>query len=415
MTDEAAIDGDTGGTGRDEAARRELAHGWRHSGQRIRAGYFWYYAAIGTFMPFAALYYRELGFSGLQVGALTALPAVGVALSGPLWGAVADTRAIHRRILRVALALGVIAALAASQASAFPAVFGLVAVLALASVPVAPLLDSYGMTLGDRFGLSYGRLRVWGSLGYMALTLVLGRLMGDGVSSLLLVAHAACLSLALLWLFGLPPLAERRPRPLIGSLREIRRNAPLLMLLGIAYLMSSGAAIMYVFLGIHIEDLDGTANLVGPAFAISAASELPIVAFGGWFLTRFGAPRLIALALVVYAGRFLAFSLAPAGVWILPVQALHGLSYGAFLMASVTLAHRLAGRGQAATAQALLTAMSFGFGSITGSLAGGALLESIGTVGLFRGAAVLMILTLAVLVAGIRLVGLDEPRPTPSD
>jgi len=410
---EAAIDGGSGGPHEREAGRREMTDGWRHSDQRIRAGYFWYYAAIGTFMPFAALHYRELGFSGLQVGALTALPALGVALSGPLWGAVADSLAIHRRVLRVALALGAIAALAASRVSEFPAVFVLIAMLALASVPVAPLLDSYGMTLGDRFGLSYGRLRVWGSLGYMALTLILGRLMGDHATPLLLVAHAVCLALTLLAVFGLPRLAERRPRPLLGRLRDVRRNGPLVVLLGVAYLMSSGAAVMYVFLGIHIEDLDGTANLVGPAFAISAASELPIVAFGGWFLTRFGAARLIALALIVYAARFVAFSVAPAGAWILPVQALHGLSYGAFLMASVTLAHRLAGRGQAATAQALLTAMSFGFGSITGSLVGGALLDQLGTVGLFRGAAALMLVTLGVLVAGIRRVGLDTPEQSP--
>jgi len=409
LNDEVLIDGVSGAPGEHGVGRREMTDGWRHAGGRVRAGYFWYYAAIGSFMPFAALHYRELGFGGLQVGMLTALPALGVALSGPVWGVVADARAIHRRILRGALALGVIAALAASRVSAFPAVVLLIAMLALTSVPVAPLLDSYGMTLGDRFGLSYGRLRVWGSLGYMALTLGLGRLMGDGVSSILLVAHAVCLGLTLLVVFGLPRLARRRPRPLLGGLRDVWRNGPLLVLLGIAYLMSSGAAVMNVFLGIHIEDLDGSATLVGPAFAISAASELPIVAFGGWFLTRLGAPRLIALALIVYAVRFVAFSVAPAGAWILPVQALHGLSYGAFLMASVTLAHRLAGREQAATAQALLTAMSFGFGSITGSLVGGALLDQAGTAGLFRGAAVLMVLTLGVLAAGIRRVGLDAP------
>lgn len=383
---------------------------WRHSRWHLRAGYFWYYAAIGTFMPFAALYYRGLGFSGLQVGALTALPALGVALSGPVWGAVSDSRAIHRPILRLALALGAVLALVTAQVSDFAPLFALVAMLALASVPVAPLLDSYGMTLGDRFGLSYGSLRVWGSIGYMALVLVLGRLMGDQVSPLLLGAHAGCLGLTLLSVFGLPRLAERRPRTLLGGLNEIRRNRPLIVLLAVAYLMSSGSAVMNVFLGIHLEDLDGSANLVGPAFAISAASELPIVAFGGWFLARLGATRLIALALIIYAVRFLAFSTIPAPEWILPVQALHGLSYGAFLMASVTLAHRLAGRGHEATAQALLTAMSFGFGSITGSLVGGALLDRIGTVGLFRSAAVLMVITLGVLVAGNRIVGLDEEK-----
>jgi MFS transporter, PPP family, 3-phenylpropionic acid transporter len=136
---------------------------------------------------------------------------------------------------------------------------------------------------------------------------------------------------------------------------------------------------------------------------------LPIVAFGGWFLSRFGALRLIALALVVYAVRLVALSLISDPNWILPIQALHGLSYGAFLMALVTLAHRSAGREQAATAQALLTTVSFGFGSITGSLIGGALLDSVGTVGLFQGAAVLMVITLGILLAGNRIVGLDRP------
>jgi MFS family permease len=84
-------------------------------------------------------------------------------------------------------------------------------------------------------------------------------------------------------------------------------------------------------------------------------------------------------------------------------------------MASVTLAHRLAARGQAATAQALLTAMSFGFGAIVGSLVAGALLDAIGTAGLFRLSAVLMIVTLVVLIAGNRLVGLNRPAPMTAD
>ena len=86
-----------------------------------------------------------------------------------------------------------------------------------------------------------------------------------------------------------------------------------------------------------------------------------------------------------------------------PLQVLHGLSYGAFLIASVTLARRLAGPGHAATAQSLLTAVSFGLGSITGSLVGGALLDCVGT-------AAIMLLALVVFVVGERVAaGL---RPT---
>lgn len=381
---------------------------WQRSSRHVRAGYFWYYAAIGAFTPFTALYYRDLGFSGLQIGALTALPSLGMALFGPFWGAVSDSLAIHRLVLRVALVLGTLLAFAASRVSEFGSLFPLMVVLAFAVVPAAPLLDSYGVTISERLGQSYGRLRVWGSLGFMVSVLVVGRLMGERVSSLVLGAYAACLGLTLLSVVGIPSLTERHPRSLLGGLKAVAHNRPLLLLLLVSYLLSSGAAIMYIFLGIRLREIGGSANIVGVAFALSAVSELPVVAFGGWLLDRLGAPRLIGLALCVYIVRFAAFSTISEPEWMLPVQLLHGLSYGAFLMASVTLAHRLAGREHAATAQALLTAMSFGFGSITGSIAGGALLDQVGTVGLFRGAALLMLATLAVLVAGDRIAGLDR-------
>lgn len=389
--------------------RGALAH-WERSSRHVRAGYFWYYAAIGAFTPFTGLYYRDLGFSGLQIGLLTALPPLGMALLGPFWGALADSLAIHRLVLRLGLALAAIFALAASRVSGFPALLPLVAALSLALVPVAPLLDSYGVTVSERLRRPYGGLRVWGSAGFMLATLVAGRLMGERASSLVFGAYAACLALTLVSVVTIPALAQRQPRSLLGGLGDLRRNRPLMLLLLVAYLLSSGGAIMYIFLGIRMEELGGSANLVGVAFALSAVSELPVVAFGGWLLGRFGAVRLIGIALCVYVVRFTAFSTVTEPEWMLPVQLLHGLSFGAFLMASVTLAHRLGGSRHAATAQSLLTAMSFGFGSITGSVVGGALLDQVGTVGLFRGAAGLMVVALAVLVAADRIVGFDRPE-----
>ena len=385
-----------------DRADRSIAAKRDRAAWRISSGYAWSFGAVGAMIPFATLYYRNLGFSGLQVGALAALPALAVAISGPVWGAVADARSIHRLVLRVAMVAAAVLALAVTQVSSFLPILLLMGLLAFFQAPVPAILDGYAVTFSERLGRSYGSLRVWGTLGYTAVALIVGRLMGDRVSRLFLVAYAVCLVLGLLSVLGLPSLGERSGRSLFGGLRVLLRNRPLVVLLLSSYLMSSGAAIMYGFLGIHLEELGGTANLIGIAVALAAASELPVVAFGGWFLSLLGASRLIALAIVVYAARFVAYALIPNPEWTLPVQALHGLSYGAFLVASVTLAHRLAGREHAATAQSLLAATSFGFGTITGSLLGGALLDRIGTVGLFWIAAAVMLLTLAVFVAGER-------------
>ena len=383
---------------------------WRRAAWQVGGGYLWYYAGIGAFLPFVALHFRELGYSGPQVGLLTALPSLGVAVGGPLAGAAADALGIHRWLLRLGLLLGAVLALVAATVEAFPLMLVVIAPLALVLSPAPSLLDSYAVAASERAGRSYGALRVWGSLGYTAAVLIMGRVMGDRVSGALFVGYALCLGMALLALVALPPLAERRPQPLLTGIREAFANRPLAVLLLLAFLISTAAATMNIYLGVHLEGIGGSASLIGLAFAVSAASELPVVAFGGWFLDRLGPVRLAAVAIAVYALRFMTFSAITVPAWVLGAQLFHGLSYGAFLIASVTLAHRLAGREQAATAQALLTAMSFGFGSITGSLVGGIFLDIIGTDGLFVASAVLMATNLVVLLVANRTVGFDGDR-----
>src|SRR5215217_3596717 len=95
---------------------------WKHAGNAIRAAYFWGFAAIASFGPFATLYYRDLGFSGLQVGILAALPAVALTVAGPFWGAAADALSAHRLVLRLALLLAALFALAVTRVSAFATV-----------------------------------------------------------------------------------------------------------------------------------------------------------------------------------------------------------------------------------------------------------------------------------------------------
>lgn len=383
---------------------------WRRAGWHMRAGYFWYYAAVGAFSPFTALYYRDLGFSGVYVGVLTALPAIAASLTGPLWGAITDSLAIHRGVLRAGLAGAVVIALIASQPTGFLPLLVLIGLLAMVMVPVPPLLDNYGVNVAERAEQSYGALRVWGSLGYMAVVYVMGLVMNDGVTSLFFIAYAACLALTLLSVLGLPTLGDRYSRPLLGGIRMARHNRPLLLLMVVSFLITSGASIIYAFLGIHIRQMGGSNALVGAAFAVSALSELPVIFFGGWLMTKLGARRLIVVSLVAYLARFVAFGTITVPEGVIAAQFLHGLSFGAFLVASVTLAHRLAGREHSATAQALLSTVSFGFGSITGALVGGALLDEVSTFTVYRGIAVMMVFVLALFVVGSHIVGLDRPE-----
>ncbi len=370
----------------------------------IGAGYFWFYAGIGTFVPFNALYYRSLGFSGLELGILTSLPAIATALLGPMWGVVADTFGIHRQIMRAVLLLAAAVVWVLTDITTFVPFMVVMAILAMVIVPVPSLWDSYAVSAVERGGAPYGVLRIFGSIGYTVMVFIMGRIMADNLSTIFLYAYAGCFLASFLVSLRLPPLGERQPRKLLDGLSDVTRNAPYRLLLVVAYLIAAGYATVNIYLTLHIQSLDGDTGTAGVAFALSAISELPIIGFGSLILKRLGARNVIFIALSVYILRFCLLGFTFSTSFVLLAQVLHGLSFGMFLIASVTLAHRLVGRENAATAQALLATVGLGLGTITGSFLGGLAMDYTTTSAMFRVVALTMSLTLVIFLIGSRRI-----------
>jgi MFS transporter, PPP family, 3-phenylpropionic acid transporter len=381
---------------------------WGAANWMISAGYVWFFAGIAAFTPFAAIYYRSLGFNGFQVGLLAALPAIGLALSGAMWGAAADTWGTHRTMLRIALGLGAIFAMLASRAEGFPLILAWIALLSFSVVPLRSLMDNYAVVIGEKTGRSFGAIRLWGAFGYTSFALTLGRLMNQEVTALFLVAYSVSLALTLVSTYWLPPLRHRVSRPLFDGLREMRSNRPLLLLLFVAYAQAVAASLIVVSLGVHITSLGGSTSQVGIAFAVAAVSELPVFIAGSWLVRRLGASRMLAIIIVLYLIRMTLLGLVDVPGWVIPLQAMHGVTFGAFLVAGVPRAHALAGQEHPATAQALLTMVSFGFGNITGSFLGGALMDITSTSNIFLGVAVMMAMTLVFFVIGDRTLASQQ-------
>ncbi len=372
-------------------------------------GYLWFFGAIAAFNPYIAMYYRSLEFTGLQVGILTAMPAVGLALSGPFWGSVMDALGIHRLVLRLALLLTALFAIGVAQASTFTTVFVFVTALAFSLVPLRALLDAYAIALSEHTHRSFGNIRSWGSVGYFVAVLGLGRIMGKDVSSLFLYAYAGFLILTLLSMWRLPNLASRQPSQIIDGLKDVQANKPLILLLVVAFLLMVAYATIYLALGIHMRDtLGGSTNQVGIAFAIGAAAELPAFMFAGRLIRKLGERRLILIVITTYALRFLLLWLIADAAWVIAVQTMHMTTFALFLVVSVPLAHKLAGGQHPATTQALLTTTSFGFGNIVGSVGGGALLDYITTGQLFLMVFAMLCVTLVIFMVGSRALHLDE-------
>lgn len=374
--------------------------GWQSAHWMISLGYVWFFAGIAAFTPFAGIYYRSLDFTSVQVGILAAMPAIALALTSAMWGAVADTLAAHRLILRTALALGAVFALLSSRADGFWLMFLGITLLSFSTVPLRSLMDHFAVLIGDRVGKPFGRIRLWGAFGYTAFALTLGRLMNERVTSFFLVAYAISLLLTLAATFALPQLPAQHRRPLLEGVGELVQNRRLMLVLLVAFAQAVAAFMIVASLGYHITSMRGNPAQVGVAFAVAAVSELPVFLIGAWLYRRVGPDRLIALIVLLYAVRMVLLAVVDSPASVIALQAMHGLTFGGFLVVCIPRAHQLAQGRHSATVQALLTMAAFGFGNVAGSFLGGALLDH--TREAYVGVAVLMLVVLAVYVAFTR-------------
>jgi len=221
--------------------------------------------------------------------------------------------------------------------------------------------------------LDYGRIRLWGSLGFIAATLLAGRLVTlAGIDSVaLLLAGAAALILAAC--AALPaPRRGRDATPRAGALRALARPSFLLFLLAAALIQGSHA-VYYGFGTLYWRRLGIADDVIALLWAEGVVAEIALFYWGAPLLRRLGPAGLLALG---GGGGLLRWSLT-GFVASLPalalLQLLHGLTFGAAHLGAMHHLARNLPPAQAATAQALYATVVGGLGQGLLMLVAGAL------------------------------------------
>lgn len=367
----------------------------------VSLAYFTYYGAIGCFFPFIGVHFRQLGLDGTQIGVLMTVPAIGVAVFAPLWGMLADRFDKHRLVMRMSLAPAAVAAATLAFADSFSALLFVSAVWAFFVAPSASIIDSYAVAISEQFGVAFGRLRLWGTLGFIAGVALLGWWMGDAVDSRFLLVYAACLLCTAAATLAFPAIHRHTRRMTLQDVGDALRRPVLVGLLAAYFVLSIALSTVNQYFGIYMTELGASARLLSTSSVLLAVAELPILFGSARIVERFGSRRMLMAAMLVYAFRFAVYSLLRAPEWVLPVQLLNGLSFGMLVLAITRLAHEFSGPQLTATAQGLL-ASAQATGSIIGLFTTGALLDVYGIFAIFRGMALVSLLAFVIFRFGLR-------------
>lgn len=135
---------------------------------------------------------------------------------------------------------------------------------------------------------------------------------------------------------------------------------------------------------LRIEEARMSPRVAGSALALGVGAEVALMASSRALIGRFGAPALFLAGLAVSAPRWWLTGVLTDPTSLVAVQALHGLTFGAFWVGGVELSSEHAPEGLETSAQALFLAACFGGGYLVAMLVASVALDHVDIATLFQ-------------------------------
>jgi len=352
---------------------------------RFGSVYFALFTIYGVATPYLQILVRGLGYSPSAVGVLLGLFEI-AGVAGPLLlGGISD-RARSPRPVLLGLALASTAALLPLiLAPRFLVTALSLALLALGVRGLVPFTDAAAVAMGESSGpgrgsAEYGKIRVFGSAGFIVTALILQSIPGfdqspPGRIALFLALAAAifCASLLILPLRSAARKAPARREP------EGARRIDPVFALGIAVIALGRIAMAPIssFLSLYVtEDLKW--NAVGGLWAISACAEMPLMVIAGRIVRRTGPMGAIAIASGAVALRLSIYALFPSPAGVIAGQLFHSLAYGLFQPAAVAFVALRVPPERRSRGMAAFMGFGVGLPTFIGSSVGGFVVQALG-------------------------------------
>jgi PPP family 3-phenylpropionic acid transporter len=294
------------------------------------------FVVAGTNLPYLPLWLDWKGLGAGEIAVIMAAPLLVRVGVTPVIAFAADRAGDHRRFLIVLAWGGLLALVALSQSAGFWQILACTLVFSLAWTTIMPLTETVAVSGVKAAGLDYGRMRLWGSL-----TFILSSFLGGWVVDRLGAP-------SVIWLV------------VGGGVLTVAATHALARPVGLGRLKAATSAPR-----LEVADALGlSTSLSGALWAIGVIAEIGVFAFSARIVRRLGAARLITLGAAAAVIRWLAMGFDPPVALLVPLQMLHGLSYGGAHVGAIHFMSRFVPEGQGGTAQAL-------YASVTGGIAMG--------------------------------------------
>jgi len=346
---------------------------------RLSRFYFFYYFFVGSFVPYWGIYLQSQNFSPASIGILLSLFQISRIVAPNFWGWLADHTGHRVKWIKLTSLLGLIGFVGVFWAKGFFWIFLIMSALSLFTSSTLPLAESLTLAHLATTDGHYSRIRLWGSIGFIVASLLLGYLIDlQGINILLwalLVAQAIIFYLS----NTIPETQKIHHEKKDLSIWKIIKTPSVVALLIGCTLMVSAHGVLYNFYLIYLKEHGYSGGTIGLLWAVGVICEILIFMMMPKILRRYSLKAILLMSLFLGVIRFILIGASPDHLYLLLIaQTFHAATFGSFHAASIeVIAYYFKGRNQA-RGQAIYNSVAYGIGGTVGGLGGGYLIQYLG-------------------------------------
>jgi PPP family 3-phenylpropionic acid transporter len=346
---------------------------------RLSLLYAAFFGVVGVQQPFWPVWLESRGLGAADIGFVLAL-SIGIkVVSTPLVAHLADRSGERKRlmVLMAMVSAGSFALFALT--GTFWPIVAVSLVYFAAWPPTVTLAESVTLQAARAGRADYGRVRLWGSLSFIATAAIAGQALShhptEWVWRMIMIAQLTAAAACLL----LPDLGGERRRSRRPPLAEVLADRPFVWFIVACGLIQGSHAVYYGFATLAWKAAGYSEAVIGMLWAEAVLAEVVVFAAGSRLIGRFRSLPLLALGGVAAFIRFTGLALTDALPALVLLQLLHAFSFGAAHLAAMHHISAETAPSLSATAQSLYSGGVWGLFLGAALLAAGILYAAIGS------------------------------------
>lgn len=344
------------------------------------------YAIWGAWAPVLSDYLlNNLGFTGFQAGWIFALLPIATIISPFIGGQLADRYFATEKVIAFLQLTGGVLLLIMSQVTSYGAIMALMFFYCLFYAPTLALTNSIAMINLKDSEEEFGRIRVWGTIGWIASGWLLTgwRYLGVNVAlggDMLFLAGimSVIMGFQSFTLPHTPPQKEGvNPLAFLDALKMLK-NRDFLIFVSITFVVATELEFYYLLTAPFLTSTSiGISSESLPAImTIAQFAEMFVMIFLlSVFLKKYGMRNTLAIGVIAWPLRYIIFAIGKP-VWLVVASlTLHGFCYVFFFVAAFIYVDKIAPRDIRASAQSFIAIVVLGVGRGMGSVFAGKIMD----------------------------------------